>query len=247
MMSNLWLYITALIFFSIFILAKSPKFLGWVGEKSVSRRLSKLNPAEYKIINDIVLPTGNNGTTQIDHIIVSIYGVFVIETKNYKGWIFGSENSNTWTQVIYKRKEKLRNPIHQNYGHIKCIEQMIDERFPIIGIVCFSGRTTLKVDVTKSHVIYTQHLIETIRAYKTPRLYESDINRIYNTIISKQISGKQVNKAHVKNVKAKIVDREIQVANKICPRCGGTLIERNGKNGRFIGCKSYPKCRFTYG
>lgn len=55
----------------------------------------------------------------IDHVVISKYGVFVIETKNYRGWIIGNEKSEYWTQVIYKRKERLYNPIKQNYGHIK--------------------------------------------------------------------------------------------------------------------------------
>ena len=60
----------------------------------------------------------NDGTTQIDHILISRYGVYVIETKNYKGWIFANPGHSMWTQVIFKRKFRFRNPIHQNFGHV---------------------------------------------------------------------------------------------------------------------------------
>ena len=62
--------------------------------------LTTFPEAEYHLMNNITLPF-KDGTTQIDHILVSRYGIFVIETKHYKGWIFGDENSKNWTQVLY--------------------------------------------------------------------------------------------------------------------------------------------------
>lgn len=58
---------------------------------------------DYVLLNDCTLPDDRGGTTQIDHILISPYGVFVIETKNYKGWIFGSAHQKKWTQQIYKK------------------------------------------------------------------------------------------------------------------------------------------------
>ena len=80
----------------------SPKNIGKFGEKRVARKLDWLSK-EYITLNDILLPT-NYGTTQIDHIVVSPYGIFVIETKNYKGWIFGHENSEEWKQSLFGKK-----------------------------------------------------------------------------------------------------------------------------------------------
>lgn len=73
------------------------------------RKLGK----DYIVINNLKLNT--KGTiSQIDHLVVSNYGIFVIETKNYKGWILGNEDSQNWTQVIYKYKNKFYNPVLQN-------------------------------------------------------------------------------------------------------------------------------------
>ncbi len=74
------------------------------------------------MLNDLTLPDGEGATTQIDHLLLSPFGVFVIETKNYKGWIFGSERQKQWTQKIYKKSFKFQNPIHQNYKHMKVLE-----------------------------------------------------------------------------------------------------------------------------
>src|SRR5262249_8834416 len=79
---------------------------GALGERLVSRSLHRhLDRHEYRLFNDLILPA-LDGTTQIDHVIVSRYGVFVIETKNMKGWIFGSADQAVWTQVAYRRKSQ---------------------------------------------------------------------------------------------------------------------------------------------
>lgn len=96
----LWGLVLLVAIFSIF----KPKIKGFLGEKVVSAILSRLNPQKYTVINDVMLNI-NGKTSQIDHVVVSNYGIFVIETKNYKGWILGDERSEYWTQVIYKRKE----------------------------------------------------------------------------------------------------------------------------------------------
>lgn len=100
--------VVLIIFFLLIILSNfyKSKIKGIIGEKTVSSILNLLDKSEYKIINDVVLKAGNT-TTQIDHLVISNFGIFVIETKNYKGWILGYENSEYWTQVIFKRKEKF--------------------------------------------------------------------------------------------------------------------------------------------
>ena len=98
-----------------------PKIKGKIGEIYVTIFLKRLPENKYRVINDLLLAK-NGHSTQIDHVIVSIYGIFVVETKFYKGWIFGGENSEYWTQNIYGRKYKLLNPIYQNQGHIRGFE-----------------------------------------------------------------------------------------------------------------------------
>ena len=116
------------------VMMSSPDNIGKAGERRVSHKLNWL-PKEYIVLNDIMLPS-NYGTTQIDHIVVSPYGIFVIETKNYKGWIFGNEDSEEWTQSLIGRKKMLgwsseqhrfRNPIRQNYAHIKAVQNLLSD------------------------------------------------------------------------------------------------------------------------
>lgn len=98
----LWVIIIIVLTYRIL----KPKIKGFMGEKTVSAILSMLDKEKYMLINDVMVEY-NGKTSQIDHVVISNYGVFVIETKNYKGWIYGDEYSQYWTQVIFKRKEKL--------------------------------------------------------------------------------------------------------------------------------------------
>ena len=84
-------------------------FKGWFGEKKTQFNLwLSLNTKLYRRFHDVIIPS-QHGTTQIDHILVSPFGLFIVETKNYTGWIYGSESQANWTQVIYKSKYLLKN------------------------------------------------------------------------------------------------------------------------------------------
>lgn len=96
------------------------------GEVIVSNVLqSVFEPPDHHILNSVTLPVPG-GTTQIDHVLVSRRGVFVIETKHYKGWIFANATSPQWTQVLYRAKFRFQNPIHQNRKHLKAVQALLD-------------------------------------------------------------------------------------------------------------------------
>ena len=134
-----------ILFIISFLVKKKYLDKGKLGERSVSKRLKRLDNNKYKVINDVILKT-SRGTSQIDHLVVSNYGIFVIETKNYQGWIVGSENADNWQQIIYNKKNFFRNPIKQNYGHIKAIEEnlKVNNKIEYISIIVFMNRCDLK-------------------------------------------------------------------------------------------------------
>ncbi|MEZ5009321.1 MAG: nuclease-related domain-containing protein [Chitinophagales bacterium] len=133
------------ILFFVFKISYLPKIKGSLGEYSVEKTLNRLNKKDYIVYNDIYLK--NMGyTSQIDHLVLSIYGIFVIETKNYKGWIFGNDKSKYWTQTLYKRKFKIYNPVRQNWAHVSCIKRISNELnySNYIPIIVFTGSAKLK-------------------------------------------------------------------------------------------------------
>ncbi len=240
---SIW-YILALVLAASILKLFMPKIKGYFGEKSVAFFLSKLDPAKYTAINNIMLQVGSR-TTQIDHVVVSNYGIFVIETKNYQGWILGNEFDDYWTQVIYKRKEKLHNPIKQNYGHIQALKEILSDYTDVsyISIVAFTTKADLKVKAN-SDVIYTVNLPKTIRKYSNNTISDSVKEEIYEKLLSLNIDNRENRKAHVQAIHNNLANKHKKVDANICPKCGGELVLRNGKYGQFKGCSNFPKCRF---
>jgi hypothetical protein len=119
------------------------------GEARLARALKeRLAPPDYHLLNHVTLRL-KDITTQIDHILVSRFGVFVIETKDYKGWIFAGPGDRNWTQVLYRAKYRFQNPIRQNYRHVCAIQELLDFLPPdaILPIVVFIGKAEFKTSI----------------------------------------------------------------------------------------------------
>ena len=233
----------SLIFLTIAIRTRSPK--GEIGEKRVAHILQRLPKEEYRVINNLLLQTSSGGTTQIDHVVISEYGIFVIETKFYKGWIYGGENSEYWTQNIFGHKYSLRNPIHQNEGHIRVLKHLLKDigDIPFISIVAFSRQCRLGVNAS-SPVIYWNQIPLIIDRFRDKRLSHAQITGIHNRLIESNRDSKDERQIHIHNVRTNEQQRNTAVASGKCPRCGGTLILRHGPYGTFYGCSNYPRCRY---
>ena len=146
---------------------RSPKMKGRFGEAVVSvGALKRLDPKVYRVFNDLFLPRPDGkGTTQIDHIVVSPFGIFVIETKNYAGWIFGDEDSRYWTQVIYRKKCRFQNPLHQNALHVGALMKATGlPREWFHNLVYFAGEATLKTPLPPQ--VMTEGLTSYIRGHR---------------------------------------------------------------------------------
>jgi len=137
------------------------------GEATVRKLItSNFKAPNFHLLNNVTIPF-QDGTTQIDQILVSTKGVFVIEVKHYSGWIFGNEKSNQWTQSIYRVKNTFQNPIHQNFRHIKAIQQILDflPKEHIHSIVVFSGSAEFKTPIPKG-VFYLHTLVSHLNSFQ---------------------------------------------------------------------------------
>lgn len=116
-----------------------------------------LDKGTYHRVHNVTLPT-RDGTTQIDHILVSCFGVFVLETKNMRGWIFGGEKQAQWTQKLYKHTLKFQNPLRQNFKHVKVIEATLQIPPDMIhSVVVFVGGSTFKTDMPSNVTYHRVH------------------------------------------------------------------------------------------
>ncbi|MEI4831384.1 NERD domain-containing protein [Bacillus sp. FJAT-53711] len=233
----------------MYLAANHANIKGRAGEKQVQKYLSKLDSDKYLRLHDITLRAEKGKTTQIDHIVIAQSGIFVIETKNYKGWIFGNEWDPQWTQVNFKRKDKFHNPVWQNYGHIKGIQHVLNnEDIPFISLITFSNSSDLKkINITSSHVyaVYFSEVVPQIRNHTEQILSPSQMNQIYRTLQQANITDKNIKKQHVENIRTNKQEAKQKVQNHICSRCNGNLVQRKGSKGAFWGCSNFPSCRYT--
>jgi hypothetical protein len=119
------------------------------GEALVSQFLQmNFGVPNYHLMNHITLQL-KDGTTQVDHILISRFGVFVIETKHYKGWIFADPKDANWTQVLFSYKFKFQNPLIQNSRHVQAVQGLLDFLPPgaIKSVVVFTGEAEFKTQV----------------------------------------------------------------------------------------------------
>lgn len=188
---------------AIFIKWKLPVWIGRSGERFVSRKLHQLDPTHYVILNDLMLPSdGNSTATQIDHVVISNFGIFCIETKSYKGWIFGNANQEFWAQVIYRFKDRFYNPLRQNFAHIKAIENLLGTqriKSSIISLVAFPDADKLKISGTDS-VGCARDIVRKIESYTTTLYTDSERDEIFNLLTSANIVDKHLRKLHNKEV-----------------------------------------------
>jgi hypothetical protein len=222
-----------------------PKIKGYFGEIKVAGLLKSLDKSNYKVINNLVLNI-NGRTSQIDHLVISNYGIFVIETKNYNGWILGSENSEYWTQVVYRRKHVFYNPIFQNAGHIKALKYCLKEysNAKYFSIIVFISSAEIKVNTT-AQVIHTANLISTIYKYTEANISDNERDIIFQKINQLNSIATFEKDKHIQFINQKVQERSRLVKENRCQKCGSNLIVRNGKFGEFLGCSTYPKCKFT--
>lgn len=206
-----------------------------------------LNKNDYHLIKNVTLPT-EDGSTQIDHIIVSRYGIFVIETKNMKGWIFGNPSQKTWTQKIYRHTNKFQNPLHQNYKHTKTLESCLGlSEAVFFSLIVFVGDSTFKTQMPEN-VTYAGGYVRFIKSRRNVLLTNDEVSRIVRLIEGGRLTPSlETHRQHVKNVKSNL---ESKRSSNLCPKCGSMLVLRVAKKGtnkgnEFMACSGFPKCRYA--
>ncbi|NWF35349.1 NERD domain-containing protein [Mariprofundus sp. KV] len=246
--SSFWWAIPLLVLAALF---KSAWFKGFIGEVMVNMAARLfLNKNDYHLIKNVTIPT-EDGTTQIDHIIVSRFGVFVVETKNMKGWIFGGEHQKQWTQQIFKSKHRFQNPLHQNYKHTKTLESALGlPHEKMISVVVFVGDSTFKTEMP-ANVTQGGGYIRFIKSHTKILLTESEVQQIIGQIADGRLKPSiKTHIEHARHVKEIVANKEAvqKLDAKLCPKCGSDMVLRTSKKGpeagnQFWGCSAFPKCR----
>ena len=239
----------------------TPERLGRRGENAAAGRLGWVDFLGYqgKIIRNAYIPGNDGKTTEIDLLYVTQKGIFVIESKNYSGFIFGSEKNQHWASTLYMGKDwrgrkkvekhQFYNPIWQNNTHIRYLKRFLKADIPMFSVIVFSSKCELKrMEISSPDVIVCRQgeLSSCIRRIwkRVPDvLTEQQIETIFNQLSVLANPSEAVKQKHIQDIHERVND----VSR--CPWCGGSLVLRTAKSGKyagkqFYGCSNYPRCKY---
>jgi restriction system protein len=223
------------------LLTKSSRFIGWLGERRLRiATYFQLDKRSYHRFHDVLLRSPD-GTTQIDHVVISAQGVFVIETKTMKGWIFGNERERNWTQKLRRQTFTFMNPLRQNYKHVKAVQEALDLAPEVVhSVVVFAGRAKFKT-LMPANVIRLRDFVRYIRSTPMVVFNDEEVRTLVVKLKRNMISSRFARWAHVNRIKT-------NRRNPKCPRCGAAMQLRTARKGchsgsEFWGCNKYPQCR----
>lgn len=184
----------------------NPESVGGFGEKLTVFELEFLKSKGYdgNIISNVYIPNTNGTTSEIDILFITKKGIFVIESKNYSGWIFGSQNDKYWTVCNYNDKWKLYNPVLQNQGHINAIHRHL-RGVPCFSLIAFSERCELKkINVSSDVYVFNRDemfsIISDIFKKFPDVIEEKQIKYITEYLGQFRNADKIIKKSHIKDV-----------------------------------------------
>ena len=220
-------------------------------------------------LRNLYLPRDDGETSEIDLVYITKKGIFVIESKNYSGWIFGNGSDQYWTQSLpNKQKNRFYNPIKQNQTHIRWLLHFLGEEIKVYSMIVFSERCELKKVDFKGKDIWLckrDELIGSIRYvwnHSEDVLTAEQVSRIAEKLEPLTNADETVRQAHIDSINQRFDKAEQPAAaepesepakqeetDKKCPRCGAALVLRTAKKGenagnQFYGCSAFPKCRY---
>lgn len=217
---------------SYYQVTKAPYFsvrrdLGKWGEYLTYKYLKEFENDGAKFLFNVYIPKENGETTEIDVLMISKKGIFVFESKNYSGWIFGSEKQKNWYQTLpagrgKSHKEHFYNPIMQNRSHIKHLKAFMGTEISMHSIIVFSERCVLKnVEVKSADIsVINRNEVASVVAgiYKRiseDLLTEKDVMDIYNKLYPYTQSSEEVKKQHIANIESNLTEKSNVVTEEV--------------------------------
>ncbi len=224
--------------------------IGDMGEKVMLRMLTRQLPLGghngYRIVRNLMFETPT-GTTQLDLTVVSAFGIFIVEVKNYQGWIFGGPEQPRWTQSLAGgRKFQFQNPIRQNFKHLAVLSEKtgIPQNL-IFPVVAFSNGCWFKTEMP-ANVMHFTDVPDYIKKFDTIVIKPEQLTEIVETFLSwDEDIDSEKKRNHVRNLKDAHAPASIHDRNVLCPVCGNRMaLRRSRTDGHpFWGCTKYPGCK----
>lgn len=231
---------------------------GLQGEWSVDYGISAAQRMGYtgRILHNSYVPKNNGAYTEIDVLYITRKGIFVFESKNFRGWIFGDGAATYWTlSVTPHTKHKFYNPILQNKGHIHHLSKYISGSIPFFSVIAYSQQCQIKKMSNVPPNTFMVHyndiplVMQRVWAEYPDVMSENQVLDLFNSLSQLRTTDLDVIHSHTQSVIKHANTPEPMLSHK-CPCCGGNLVLRTAKKGinfgrQFWGCSNYPKCSYT--
>lgn len=180
---------------------EKPSYRGWWGEYKVNLMLKLCLDRDYIILSNLIYRgLTSDDTTQVDHIVVSRYGVFVLETKTLKGKIF-VEDEGRWIQIVGKRKYRVQCPLFQNYAHVKAIQRITGVHAQQIHNFAVMAGSAVFPEGRPERVYGIWDAIRKIQSYRDTVFTRSHVGTIVSALKRKGRSGSDEHEQHVARLK----------------------------------------------
>ena len=194
MLAMVFLFVCVLGLLAFLAARYGARIKGALGEWALHRVLLKELPASYQHYRNLVIPAEKGDFTEVDHLVLSPFGIFVIEVKNYRGWIFGGEKQPKWTLQHFRSKHQFMNPLHQNYKHTEAVKQLLglngQDGDNVHSVIAFSLRAEFKFPMPPN-VMYTDLVGDYINRFTQPSFSDEQI-RVFSARLNMAEAGKKV-------------------------------------------------------
>lgn len=182
--------------------------IGRYGEFLVYDELKPLEKEGIRLLFNTYIPKPDGTTSEVDVIIISKCGIFVVESKNYSGWIFGDKYKKMWMQILRGgSKNQFYNPIWQNHSHCKYLKELLNiDESCLTSYIVFSDRCEFKKvpsNTLECKVIHRQHLLHYIKEDMNSRqeiFSDLDIINMYELAYPLTKVDDQVKLKHIENI-----------------------------------------------
>lgn len=184
-----------------------PSSTGVDGEIRVALDIATLDRAVYHAVHNVTVKV-DDGTTQIDHVVISKYGIFVVETKNYTGWIFGREREPKWTRTSNGRTDRFQNPIRQNVRHIKSLSELLGvEEYLFHSVIAFCGDSEFKTPMPAN--ILTTGYADYMRSKRIALFSEAEASTLAEKLKSSMLErGEETDRKHLESLRQRHANKE---------------------------------------
>lgn len=185
--------------------------LGKYGEFLVYDELKSLEGNNVKFIFNAYIPRDNDKYSEVDTIVLTLHGLYIIESKNYSGWIYGDKDSQYWTQTFKTSKNKFYNPIWQNYSHVKYLSSYLNldyDKFK--SIIVFSNRCTFKAvpeNTDRLSIIHRRDILPVVKndLENTDEVFKSDdLNLIYEKLTKLTNIKEAIKQKHIDSIRKEV-------------------------------------------